>query len=169
MVEELLKLRRLKGMNSVKFLAWFIPVKTSKSVIKEISEQNDVEALIVRGNDLTTIDPELLSLCLNMKRSVLLTKTKLGRKQMEVLFNNMNKETNLVEIDIRQIDLSDVDPDVLSNCVNKLRKVILMNTNLSRFQADTILYKLKKTPLEYLKIRHNGTRFTWNIGNMGED
>eukprot|EP00092_Neocalanus_flemingeri_P011325 GFUD01012204.1.p1 GENE.GFUD01012204.1~~GFUD01012204.1.p1 ORF type:complete len:232 (+),score=72.87 GFUD01012204.1:45-740(+) len=156
MVEEMLNSQRLREMRSVKFLAWFVPVKTSESVIKGISEQNDVEELIVRGTHLTTIDPELLSSCLNRKRIVLLTKTRLVKEQVEVLFNNMNTETNLVELDIRDNDLSKVDPNVLANCINKLRKVTLMKTDLDRHQKRVILGQLrKKTSLKYLVIRQN--------------
>ena len=35
MIEEMMKCERLRGMKSVKLLAWFVPVKTSVAVIRE--------------------------------------------------------------------------------------------------------------------------------------
>ena len=78
MIQDMMKSKRLRGMQSVKFLAWFVPVKTSEAVIREISIHSEVEELIVRGNGFTDFDPDLLSLCINRMRRVLLTKTKLS-------------------------------------------------------------------------------------------
>ena len=147
-------------MKSVKFLAVFVPVKTSEAVIREIAIQNDmIEELVVRGNDLTRVDPDLLSSCINGMGRVLLTETILSEEQVEVLFNDMNKETSLSQLDIRQTDLSNVDPVVLSKCVNNLRKVTLMKTNLSMTQIYSIIDQMKKkTSLEDLNISQNSWR-----------
>ena len=157
-------------MQSVKFLAWFVPVKTSEAVIREISIHSEVEELIVRGNGFTDFDPDLLSLCINRMRRVLLTKTKLSEKQAEVLFNDMDKETRLIELDIRENDLSRVDPNIIANCVNKLRKATLMKTYLSMRQKQSILKQIeKKTIIETLDIRQNGALglLSWGLSKTG--
>ena len=162
MIEEMMKCQRLRGMKSVKFLAWFVPVKTSEAVIREISKNSEVDELVVRGNGFTDFDADLLSSCINRMRRVLLTKTKLSREQVDVLFTDMEKETRLIELDIRENDLSKVEPNILANCVNKLRKATMMKAYLSLLQKQAILNEMeKKTILEKLDIRQNG-----GLGNL---
>ena len=157
MATNMLTSERLQGVKSVKFLSWFVPRNKASAVLKELSENNDIEELLVRGNDLTSVDPDLLSTCINKKRRVLLTQTKLTKEQVLVIFEDMNKDTSLVELDIRDNDLSNVKPDVLSKCINSLKKVNLTNTHLSWLQKQMMIKQMqKKTTLEYLDISRNG-------------
>jgi Leucine-rich repeat (LRR) protein len=163
MILEMMKCQRLRGMQSVKFLAWFVPVQISEAVIREVSLNSEVEELVVRGNGFTDFDPNLLSSSINKMRRVLLTKTRLSQEQVEVLFNDMEKKTRLIELDIRENDLSKVDPNIIANCVNKLRKATLMKTYLSMRQKQSILKEMeKKTNLEMLDITQNGI-----LGHLG--
>ena len=118
--------------------------------------------MVVRGNGFTDFDADLLSSCINRMRRVLLTKTKLSREQVDVLFTDMEKETRLIELDIRENDLSKVEPNIIANCVNKLRKATMMKAYLSLLQKQAILKKMeKKKILEKLDIRQNG-----GLGNL---
>ena len=70
--------------------------------------------------------------------------------------------TRLIELDIRENDLSKVEPNILANCVNKLRKATMMKAYLSLLQKQAILKKMeKKKILEKLDIRQNG-----GLGNL---
>ena len=69
--------------------------------------------------------PDVLSKCINSLKKVNLTKTNLSWFQVLAIFEDMNKDTRLVELDIRDNDLSSVKPDVLSKCINSLKKVNL--------------------------------------------
>ena len=148
---------RLKGMKGVKFLTWFVSEKTSESVIRDISKHSDVDNLMVRGNGLNNVDPNLLASCINKMRKVLLSKTRMSREQVDVIFTDMNKGTNLIELDIRENDLSKVDQHILASCVNRMKKATLRKTCLSMAQKETMLKEIeKKTNLDMVDIRQNG-------------
>ena len=154
-------------MKKLNFLALCLPVKTSETVMREIAKQNHIEELVVRGHcHLQSLNPDSLSACINGMSKVQLIKTKLSKEQIDVLFNDMNRETSLSELDIRENDLSKVDPVVLSKCVNNLKKVNLTKTNLSRDQLDSIMTQMKKkTSLEHLNVSQNNCPryFKWEI------
>ena len=112
---------------------------------------------MVRGNSLNNVDPDLLASCINKMRKVLLSKTRMSREQVDVIFTDMNKGTNLIELDIRENDLSKVDQHILANCVNRMKKATLRKTCLSMAQKETMLKEIeKKTNLDMVDIRQNG-------------
>ena len=73
-------------------MTWFVPVRISEEVIKEISKHGEVEELIIRGHGLLSnfdnddVDPKLLSSCIKTMKKVSLSKTNLSRKQVDVVF-----------------------------------------------------------------------------------
>ena len=74
-----------------------------------------------------------------------------------MIFTDMNKGTNLIELDIRENDLSKVDQHILANCVNRMKKATLRKTCLSMAQKETMLKEIeKKTNLDMVDIRQNG-------------
>ena len=147
MTSELLYFPRLKIMRSVKFLSWFVSVRTSEYVIREISKHSgDIDELIIRGNGLVSgnglisdLNPFLLASCVNNMRSLVLSKTWLSKEQLGLIFFYMKKETNLKELDISENDLSSVDEDMLATCLKKMKIASLRNTLLLVTQMENML------------------------------
>ena len=119
-MKQLLNSQRMKTMRSVKFLSWFMPVEKSEEVIKEISKHSDIEDLILRGNGLLSIsftrkskaeyvNPDTLSSCINSMKKVSLSKTWLSIEQVETLFRDISKGTNIIQFDLTDNTLVDGD------------------------------------------------------------
>jgi len=139
MMKMLLTSQRMKKMKSVRFLSWFLPVEESEAVFSEIDKNVYIEELIIRGNGLLladfneginpkykSVDPILLSICINRMKKVSLSKTLLTKKQVETMQKQMSEDTNILEFEISDNILFDGDPNMLAVWVEKMRKIISM-------------------------------------------
>ena len=139
MMKKLLTSQRMKTMKSVRFLSWFLPVKESEAVILEIYKNVDIDELIVRGNGLLiadfredqypkykSVDPILLASCMNRMKKVSMSKTLLTVEQVETMFKEMSKDTDIMELEISDNMLFDGEPNMLAVWVEKMRQLISM-------------------------------------------
>ena len=151
-------------MKSVRFLSWFLPVEESEAVISQINKNVDIEELIIRGNGLLladfneginpkykSVDPILLSSCINRMKKVSLSKTLLTMKQVETMHKQMSEDTNILEFEISDNILFDGDPNILAVWVEKMRKIISMKTSLKMHQKE----KLDNMIVNMVDIGHN--------------
>ena len=61
----------------------------------------------------------------------------------------MNITTNLMELDIRRQDLTELDSRILASCIIKVPKVTLMNCLMSKFQIRCLEWEAQtKTALK---------------------
>ena len=150
-------------MKSVRFLSWFLPVKESEAVILEIYKNVDIEELIIRGNGLLiadfqedkypkykSVDPILLASCMNRMKKVSLSKTLLTIEQVETMFKEMSKDTDIMELEIDDNMLFDGEPSMLAVTVEKMRQIISMK-KARKHQRE----KLDKMLMSMVALGHN--------------
>ena len=163
MMKKLLSSQRMKSMKSVRFLSWLLPVKESEAVILEIYKNVDIEELIIRGNGLLiadfqegkypkykSVDPILLASCINRMKKVSLSKTLLSIEQVETMFKEMSKDTDIMELEISDNMLFDREPNMLAVWVEKMRQLI-STKNSRKHQRE----KLEKMLMNMAAIGHN--------------
>ena len=160
--KELLESPRMGAMKSVRFLAWFVPVRTSEEVIREISKHSDVEELIIRGciwlfhgwNE--ELDSDLLSFCINKMKKVSMFKTKVSKEQVDKIFHDMRENTNLTELDIREYDLSENDEQMLAHNHYSVRNLKFRGKDIAINRKELLLGKNGKTErILMLEIRED--------------
>lgn len=151
MMRELLRSERLRLIKSIKFLTWFVPVRTSEAVIKEISKHGEVEELIIRGHglrsgveNLADVDPKLLSSCINKMRKVSLSKTAISKDQVNAVFTDMSEASAIEELDIRENDFSSVADKILETCLHKMRVVTLSLAYENNYQKERLVREIRR-------------------------
>ena len=102
LMKELLGSKRLSLTRSIRILAWFVPVRTSYAVIKEISNHGEVDDLIIRGlqyrdNDHSYVDENILVTCINKVKKVTLSKTYLRMHQKKILLKKTRISDLIIE------------------------------------------------------------------------
>ena len=151
MMRELLRSERLRLIKSIKFLTWFVSVRTSEAVIKEISKHGEVEELIIRGHglrsgveNLADVDPKLLSSCINKMRKVSLSKTAISKDQVNAVFTDMSEASAIEELDIRENDFSSVADKILETCLHKMRVVTLSLAYENNYQKERLVREIRR-------------------------
>ena len=93
-------------MRSIRFVSWFVPVRTSYDVIKEISNHGEVDDLIIRGlqyrdnflnKNVSYVDENTLVTCINKMKKVTLSKTYLMVDQKEILLKKIRISDLIIE------------------------------------------------------------------------
>ena len=106
MMKKLLGSKRLSLMRSIRFVSWFVPVRTSYDVIKEISNHGEVDDLIIRGlqyrdnflnENVSYVDENILVTCINKMKKVTLSKTYLMMHQKEILLKKIRISDLIIE------------------------------------------------------------------------
>ena len=106
MIKKLLGSKRLSLMRSIRFVSWFVPVRTSYDVIKEISNHGEVDDLIIRGlqyrdnflnENVSYVDENILVTCINKMKKVTLSKTFLMVDQKEILLKKIRISDLIIE------------------------------------------------------------------------
>ena len=108
------------------------------------------------GDDLSGVDPKLLA-NIAIKLEILeIGMSELTQQQTAAIFTAISEGINLTTLDIRENDLSGVDPELLANAVTNLEKLNIEFTELTQQQAAAILSNVSEaTKLNELNIRSN--------------
>ena len=106
--------------------------------------------------DASEIEPEIVGTALNTLEELELFSTNLESQHLRCLFRNINDQTNLKMINFWNLNLSKIDPDILSEAVHRIPVTKLCNAQLSANQIERILLRLQDiSHLRVLDIRNN--------------
>ena len=126
------------------------------AIISTISNGSKLIELHFYGDDLSGVDPKLLA-NIAIKLEILeIGMSELTQQQTAAIFTAISEGINLTTLDIRENDLSGVDPELLANAVTNLEKLNIEFTELTQQQAAAILSNVSEaTKLNELNIRWN--------------
>ena len=126
------------------------------AIISTISNGSKLIELHFYGDDLSGVDPKLLA-NIAIKLEILeIGMSELTQQQTAAIFTAISEGINLTTLDIRENDLSGVDPELLANAVTNLEKLNIEFTELTQQQAAAILSNVSEaTKLNELNIRSN--------------
>ena len=126
------------------------------AIISTISNGSKLIELHIFGDDLSGVDPKLLA-NIAIKLEILeVGMSELTQQQTAAIFTAISEGINLTTLDIRENDLSGVDPELLANAVTNLEKLNIEFTELTQQQAAAILSNVSEaTKLNELNIRSN--------------
>ena len=126
------------------------------AIITTISNGSKLIELHIFGDDLSGVDPKLLA-NIAIKLEILeIGMSELTQQQTAAIFTAISEGINLTTLDIRENDLSGVDPELLANAVTNLEKLNIEFTELTQQQAAAILSNVSEaTKLNELNIRSN--------------
>ena len=117
---------------------------------------SQLKSLNLSVNNLSTVDPAVLSTAVNRLEKLDLNMTKMTSEQVQVLFTTMCQESQLKKLVISNNNLSTVEPEVLATAVNKLEEVGMWKTHITSEQAQTLFAAIAEgSSLKKLRIGIN--------------
>ena len=120
--------------------------------------------------ELEAVDPDIFSQGIRNIHQVTFCSRWPSDNQIEKMFESLSEKTNLKELDLNGKDLSCVDPDILAHGVNKLERLDISFTQLTKHQLERIFQQaVVKTSLRYLDITGNINRFGLDIKQEVQD
>ena len=149
----------VKCFNQLEDLFLYGPSLTSDqtfSFFKCTAVQTNLRKIEFHSWDFSHVDTELIALVFSKMEKVVLGNTIYIRdEQIEELLSKLNDDNKLRHLEL-SVNLSGVDPEILSHGVNQLEKVILNYTKLTKIQIERILSQtVKSSKLKYLDISDN--------------
>lgn len=99
----------------------------------------NLRELLFEYQGLHNVPPKVFSAALNKLQIVDLSQIDVDHSQCRALIEAIARDTKIEHLDISSNNLATIDPDILAEAVNKLRKVDISNTNLTSCQIERIL------------------------------
>merc|ERR1712129_230176 len=100
--------------------------------------------------DASEIEPTVVGTALNRLEELEIFSTNLENEHLRCLFRNINDQTNLKSIEFWNLNLSKIDPDILTGAVHKMQIAKLCNAQLSATQIERILLRI--ADISYLRV-----------------
>ena len=157
LINDILSMRRLACMEHLEVNGYgysgtpaIIDTDTAQVIMK-----SKVSKLTLKHCDVSNVASEDLDMMINNLCSLVLWQTVLNKMQISCIFQSVIKSEHLKELDIgySYIDLANIEPDTLATALNKVKKVNLGHTKLSRSQLSTLFkYISSKTMIKNLDI-----------------
>ena len=115
--------------------------------------------LDITTNDVSKVPADILAEAANKLTVLRVKDSKLEKEQATAIFTKIvNGSSNIVELDMGENNFEEVDPELLSNALNKVRIVKMGRCSLTSKQVQAILQQiLVETKTEFLSIEHNIT------------
>jgi len=118
--------------------------------------ETNLKELLFEYQGLNNVPPKIFSSALNKLRIVDLSQIDVDHSQCSALIEAISRDTKIDNLDISSNNLSSVDPDILAEAVNKLRKIDISNTNLTSCQIERIFKGINfESKLKDLDIDQN--------------
>ena len=161
---ERLDCRRLQGVRKLEVeagwqngacgVAWRVEV--SEKLLQAVAGHPGLRELDMSGTDLSRVEPELLASTLSKMEEVNLWYTELTPRQASIFCQVLKDNTHLKSLQLGDVDLSRVEPELLAGAVAKLEEVNLSNTSLTNLQARALCQVLKENShLKMMDLRGN--------------
>eukprot|EP00092_Neocalanus_flemingeri_P036744 GFUD01040001.1.p1 GENE.GFUD01040001.1~~GFUD01040001.1.p1 ORF type:complete len:578 (+),score=190.16 GFUD01040001.1:47-1780(+) len=126
------------------------------AVVAAAGRSDRLRGLYMSGNNLASIEPDILARCVTRLQLVSISLAQLTRLQTRHIVSRMvtsGSNSNLREFDISYNDLSQADPVTLATAVNSLERAVMHHTDISEYQTVKILkHVISGTKLKYLDI-----------------
>eukprot|EP00092_Neocalanus_flemingeri_P034248 GFUD01037245.1.p1 GENE.GFUD01037245.1~~GFUD01037245.1.p1 ORF type:complete len:265 (-),score=79.60 GFUD01037245.1:63-749(-) len=123
-----------------------------EELVRAVVRLTRLKYLDLRGNNLSSVEPGLLSEAVMDVKTVDMNDCQLTSQQVETILTAVSGQTKLKTLYIRGNNLSTVQPAVLAN-INWLQDVYMYNTQLTGQQITCILTRATQgTTLEWLVL-----------------
>ena len=144
LVEEGLVARAVTSLKQVNLGDTELTQRQAEEIFTAISERDSqLENLDVQGNNLSSVEPNILARAVNSLKEVSFVNTKLTELQAEALLKSISTgHSQLKTLDIQYNTLSLVEPALLVSAVTSVENVNLSGTKLTDQQLEAILYIL---------------------------
>jgi len=109
------------------------------AICTAMTGNSQLKKLELPGNNLSSVDADLLAQAVTQLEEVGLARTRLTPQQVEAIFAALDTSSQLKRVRIDGNDLSSVDPEVLGRVVNKLDTATMGRTQLTEQQKTRIL------------------------------
>jgi len=154
---DMLSIRRLEHITEVMIHAdddW--SEEELEKLFESMKKLSELTFLDMWGMPLKLVDPKLFTEVVINIEEVDLSKCKLSKQQMDVLFGSINDSTRIKDLQIKEVDMSLVDADKLSAGVNQLETVNMQQTQLLVGQMTALLREAgKQTKLREVFLDSN--------------
>jgi len=108
------------------------------AIFTALSVSSNIKKLDLTGNDLSSVDAELLARPFTQLEVVDLENTQLTPQQVRAIFTAMTGNSKLRALFLKNNDISSVDADILAQTVTQLECIDLGNSCLTPHQVETI-------------------------------
>lgn len=132
MLPQIVASTRMVGLNSLK-----VEVNMTQELLCVIRNWKMLKCLDFNNNNLSDVSPDLLSKTLREVESVILGSSIVTMDQVKALFISLGPASKVMELDVRDCDLSPVDSQLLTPLCNMLT-LDLSHTNLNTAQLNTL-------------------------------
>ena len=117
----------------------------SKAMCAGLKRNKKLNTFCLKKNNITSVSPNLLSRALSHLQKLDLDEVELTREQMTATFELLLTSAQLKKLRLRKVDLSFVEPPLMSHLVSKLEEVSFEATGLTSGQGRAIFEKLNET------------------------
>ena len=101
--------------------------------------ETNLKELLFEYQGLQNVPPKVFSAALNKLQIVDLSQIDVDHSQCRALIEVIARGTRIEQLDISSNNLATLDPYILAEAVNRLKKVDISNTNLTSFQIECLL------------------------------
>ena len=160
-LDKCLSLQRFSKVHKLKFYR----VKLNCHDFNKIFNSR-INSLQMKNCNLKGVHPTNLSKCVNALEKVDFDHSRIGSFQLKCILTSITEKTNLKHLDISDIDLSNIDPDILGGAVNNIEEVHLAMTvqaSLTTNQLKAILLQLAQSPNSKLKVLNLNKNVLFNV------
>ena len=127
----------------------------TESILAAISEDSQLKSLDISVNDLSSVNPRLLTGAVKRLETLNVEYVRLTKLQSESIFAAISEDSQLKSLNIKYNDLSSVKPKLLARAVNKLETANMHGTRLTSQQYNMILSQsLVHTSLVRLRLSY---------------
>ena len=157
-----------KVINMVEEIDWCFHTRMTsqqvQQILEEMTRKTKLKELQMVNKYLLDIQPETLGLAVNSVEALYMSDTNHGHifspDQVNGVFTAMSKGTNLINLMLRDIDISLVEPTIMASAISKLEELMIWKSfrppsqsELSESQCKALFIALsKKTKLKKLVI-----------------
>jgi len=149
--------RRLESVKRVRLLSKYHPDENeAEAVFQAIQDHEGINELNISQNEISKVNATTLAKAVNNMEKVNLFNAKLTITQINALFEHMARETKLKVLSMGCVNISGVNPEVLSAGLNKVNTARLCNTAITTKQLEALFRDMAdRTELKEIDLGHN--------------
>lgn len=128
----------------------------AQAIFTALSLNCQLNRLVFAGNDLSSVEPELLTWVITKLEVACLRNANITTDQAQAIFTAIALNCQLTRLYLDNNDLSAVEPELFATAVTKLELASLKNTNITNVQAQAIFTAMSLScHLKILQIASN--------------
>ena len=156
-IPELLASRRWMALSCI------IVRDVSNELLTSVQDHRSIKRLEMNYLDLSLVDPELLATAVADREVVDMRSCRLTNTQANAIFTVISNDSRLQSLEIGPMtNLSTLEPGMMAKAVNRLKRMEMRGTHITREQVSSILHQaVTHTRLHYLDLRGN-----WSMGEI---